>query len=39
MSDRSSSPDLISTRLEGPAPEVAVSTDMIKQGCSSATSA
>ncbi len=32
MSDRSSSPDLISTRLEGPAPEVAVSTDMIKRG-------
>ncbi len=32
MSDRSSSPDLFSTRLEGPAPEVAVSTDMIKRG-------
>jgi hypothetical protein len=32
MSDRSSSPDLISTRLDGPAPEVAVSTDMIKRG-------
>jgi hypothetical protein len=32
MSDRSSSPDLISTRLEGPAPEVAVSSDMIKRG-------
>ncbi len=32
MSDRSSSPDLISTRFEGPAPEVAVSTDMIKRG-------
>lgn len=32
MSDRKSSPDLITTRLEGPAPEVAVSTDMIKRG-------
>ena len=32
MSDRSSSPELITTRLEGPAPEIAVSTDMIKRG-------
>ncbi len=32
MNDRSASPDLMTTRLEGPAPEVAVSTDMIKRG-------
>ncbi len=32
MSDRSASPELITTRFEGPAPEVAVSTDMIKRG-------
>jgi hypothetical protein len=32
MSDRSVSPELITTRFEGPAPEVAVSTDMIKRG-------
>jgi hypothetical protein len=32
MSDRSASPDLITTRFDGPAPEVAVSTDMIKRG-------
>ncbi len=32
MSDRSASPDLFTTRLDGPAPEVAVSTDMIKRG-------
>jgi hypothetical protein len=32
MSDPKASPDLITTRLEGPAPEVAVSTDMIKRG-------
>jgi hypothetical protein len=32
MSDRSTSPDLITTRFDGPAPEVAVSTDMIKRG-------
>ncbi len=32
MSDRKASPDLITTRFEGPAPEVAVSTDMIKRG-------
>jgi hypothetical protein len=32
MSDRSVSPDLITTRFDGPAPEVAVSTDMIKRG-------
>ena len=32
MSDRSASPDLMFTRLEGPAPEVAVSRDMIKRG-------
>jgi hypothetical protein len=32
MSDRSSTPELITTRFEGPAPEVAVSTDMIKRG-------
>lgn len=32
MSDRSASPDLMTTRLEGPAPEVAVSKDMIKRG-------
>lgn len=30
MSD--TSPDLMTTRLEGPSPEVAVSTDMIKRG-------
>jgi hypothetical protein len=32
VSDRSASPDLITTRFDGPAPEVAVSTDMIKRG-------
>jgi hypothetical protein len=32
MSERNSSPELITTRFEGPAPEVAVSTDMIKRG-------
>ena len=32
MSDRKASPDLITTRFDGPAPEVAVSTDMIKRG-------
>ena len=32
MSDRSVAPDLMTTRFEGPAPEVAVSTDMIKRG-------
>ena len=32
MSDRSATPDLITTRFDGPAPEVAVSTDMIKRG-------
>ena len=32
MSDRTSSPELITTRLEGPAPEVTVSKDMIKRG-------
>ena len=32
MSDRKAPPDLITTRFEGPAPEVAVSTDMIKRG-------
>ena len=32
MSDRSASPELITTRFDGPAPEVAVSTDMIKRG-------
>jgi len=32
MSDRSAPPDLITTRFDGPAPEVAVSTDMIKRG-------
>jgi hypothetical protein len=32
MSDRSASPDLMTTRFDGPAPEVAVSTDMIKRG-------
>lgn len=32
MSDRSTSPELITTRFDGPAPEVAVSTDMIKRG-------
>ena len=32
MNDRSASPELITTRFEGPAPEVAVSTDMIKRG-------
>jgi len=32
MSDRSASPDLITTRFDGPAPEVAISTDMIKRG-------
>lgn len=32
MNDRSASPDVMTTRLEGPAPEVAVSTDMIKRG-------
>ncbi len=32
MTDRSASPDLITTRFDGPAPEVAVSTDMIKRG-------
>lgn len=32
MSDRSASPDLMTTRLEGPSPEIEVSTDMIKRG-------
>lgn len=32
MTDPSASPDLMTTRFEGPAPEVAVSTDMIKRG-------
>jgi hypothetical protein len=32
MSERSASPELITTRFDGPAPEVAVSTDMIKRG-------
>ena len=32
MSDRSASPELITTRFDGPAPEVAVSRDMIKRG-------
>jgi hypothetical protein len=32
MSDRSASPDLITTRFDGPAPAVAISTDMIKRG-------
>ena len=32
MSDRTSSPELVTTRLEGPAPEVTVSKDMIKRG-------
>ena len=32
MSDRSASPELITTRFDGPAPEVAVSSDMIKRG-------
>lgn len=32
MSDRDNSADLITTRFDGPAPEVAVSTDMIKRG-------
>ena len=32
MSDRKASPDLITTRFDGPAPEVTVSTDMIKRG-------
>lgn len=32
MSDRNASPELITTRFDGPAPEVAVSTDMIKRG-------
>jgi len=32
MSGRGTSPNLITTRFEGPAPEVAVSTDMIKRG-------
>jgi len=32
MSDRSASPELITTRFDGPAPEVAISTDMIKRG-------
>lgn len=32
MRDRSASPELITTRFDGPAPEVAVSTDMIKRG-------
>ena len=32
MSDRGASPELITTRFDGPAPEVAVSTDMIKRG-------
>ena len=32
MSDRSASPELLTTRFEGPAPEVAVSTDRIKRG-------
>ena len=32
MNDSSASADLITTRLDGPSPEVAVSTDMIKRG-------
>ena len=32
MSDRNASPDLITICLDGPAPEVAVSKDMIKRG-------
>ncbi|HUS42538.1 MAG TPA: ATP synthase subunit I [Ilumatobacteraceae bacterium] len=32
MNDRSASPELITTRFDGPAPEVEVSTDMIKRG-------
>ena len=32
MTDRNGSADLLTTRLEGPAPEVAVSGDMIKRG-------
>ncbi len=32
MSDRNASPELITTRFDGPAPEVAVSNDMIKRG-------
>ena len=32
MTDRNGSADLLTTRLDGPAPEVAVSTDMIKRG-------
>lgn len=32
MSERSASPDVMTTRFDGPAPEVAVSTDMIKRG-------
>ena len=32
MSDRGTSPDVMTTRFDGPAPEVAVSTDMIKRG-------
>jgi hypothetical protein len=32
MTDRNGSADLLTTRLDGPAPEVAVSRDMIKRG-------
>jgi len=32
MSDPGVTPDLMTTRFEGPAPEVAVSSDMIKRG-------
>ncbi len=32
MSERTPSADVMTTRLEGPSPEVAVSTDMIKRG-------
>jgi hypothetical protein len=32
MSSRDTSADVITTRFDGPAPEVAVSTDMIKRG-------
>ena len=32
MSDRGTSPDVMTTRFDGPAPEVAISTDMIKRG-------
>lgn len=32
MTDRNGSADLLTTRLDGPSPEVAVSSDMIKRG-------